>query len=507
MLRLATAIGTLLLLQDPVDNELKEFKGLLEALRTAREGGKKETGDLLQKAVEENFLKSLDAITKARKASDVEARKRAEGVAAEMLTALIGQAASLASIQDTEVAGRFFRRIIQTTGLQEAEIVKLHSVAKKAISDRLIKAKSPDGYRSIIPPSLPESENAAEFYTQALSKGKELFPDIKQLKEFTSKLSARSDDRIATANEFIKVISPVIELIRKGSERKACRFPFDYRGGKEGFELEPYPMELLTQALKLSALAHSVLGDHSAARKMCTLHARFISWNDGEPDLGLALLTCATIASLKESVEHIFSQDPPPAADVGALEKALKRIDPRKMFTRGFQGEGPFAVAVIEKATSPNSESSWPLAVQAILLEELVPVLDTNLQILDLVSHNYQKTMVQIEAIKTGMDATSIGILTFTPQPSALLSMYKAMAHLTLLEIAVAIYRYHNEHGRIPESLKELCPKYMDQLPIDPYTGDSIGYEGGSVYSVGRNGRKDDSADSGDDIQLRVTKR
>ena len=61
--------------------------------------------------------------------------------------------------------------------------------------------------------------------------------------------------------------------------------------------------------------------------------------------------------------------------------------------------------------------------------------------------------------------------------------------------IGLALELYHREHGKWPESLGELSPKYLPTLPADPITGKPLHYKVVSdrpiVYSVGVDGDDD----------------
>jgi hypothetical protein len=50
-------------------------------------------------------------------------------------------------------------------------------------------------------------------------------------------------------------------------------------------------------------------------------------------------------------------------------------------------------------------------------------------------------------------------------------------SHLSAAEIAVALRRYKLDLGGYPEDLAALAPRYIDQLPINPYTGKPAVYE------------------------------
>ena len=61
--------------------------------------------------------------------------------------------------------------------------------------------------------------------------------------------------------------------------------------------------------------------------------------------------------------------------------------------------------------------------------------------------------------------------------------------------IGLALELYHREHGKWPESLGELSPKYLPTLPADPITGKPLHYkivgDRPIVYSVGVDGDDD----------------
>lgn len=69
------------------------------------------------------------------------------------------------------------------------------------------------------------------------------------------------------------------------------------------------------------------------------------------------------------------------------------------------------------------------------------------------------------------------------------------------LLVTLAVQWYHRDHGEFPDNLELLSGKYLDMLPVDPFspTGAQMIYrrtpEGAIVYSVG-----DDAVDSGGDV-------
>jgi hypothetical protein len=63
----------------------------------------------------------------------------------------------------------------------------------------------------------------------------------------------------------------------------------------------------------------------------------------------------------------------------------------------------------------------------------------------------------------------------------------------------LAAERYRREHaGAVPQSLDALVPRYLNRVPLDPFSGDPIRYryvgDSYTIYSIGRNGEDDAGA-------------
>jgi hypothetical protein len=85
-------------------------------------------------------------------------------------------------------------------------------------------------------------------------------------------------------------------------------------------------------------------------------------------------------------------------------------------------------------------------------------------------------------------------------------------AQRDMARVAYALAAYHSEHDQYPETLNLLTPRYIAEIPADPFAGDAMRYrrvdEDYLLYSVGADredddGRGYDSEPRGDDIALR----
>ena len=79
--------------------------------------------------------------------------------------------------------------------------------------------------------------------------------------------------------------------------------------------------------------------------------------------------------------------------------------------------------------------------------------------------------------------------------------------------VAFSLAGYHRDHGRYPDQLEALAPKYLAKVPGDRFSGKSLVYrpeqKGYLLYSVGPNGTDDDGrgpddTPPGDDLSVRV---
>lgn len=96
----------------------------------------------------------------------------------------------------------------------------------------------------------------------------------------------------------------------------------------------------------------------------------------------------------------------------------------------------------------------------------------------------------------------------FPDLESLLQSRYEAVADLHASRVAVAVLRWHDEHGELPVTLDAVVPQYLSAIPEDPFTGEPLIYrvleEGFVVY---RGGGESESGPPPDDRAFRVRMR
>lgn len=85
-----------------------------------------------------------------------------------------------------------------------------------------------------------------------------------------------------------------------------------------------------------------------------------------------------------------------------------------------------------------------------------------------------------------------------------------------ILRIAMALAAYRLDHGRYPEKLDQLKPRYLPEIPIDIFANAPLHYQidqnGYNIYSIGPNrlddgGRNKHDSPAGDDLSVRMPMR
>ncbi len=135
---------------------------------------------------------------------------------------------------------------------------------------------------------------------------------------------------------------------------------------------------------------------------------------------------------------------------------------------------------------------------------------------------NHQDTILQLNEIESDLeddkllyqyDASKRNLLTSTFIPGLAIAMRKhewtqTLGQITL--VALAVERFHNAKGAWPEDLQSLVPKYLSEVPQDPYTGKKFQLRASANgYALSTTGDfndldKDDLETSSNEIVFRV---
>jgi hypothetical protein len=272
----------------------------------------------------------------------------------------------------------------------------------------------------------------------------------------------------------------------------------------------------VARLLQLEAMRRAQDGDADGA---CRLEVPLINTGRSigpEHTLLVMLIRTALLAVATQTLERTLAQGEPGEASLAAVQQLLEREEEETpaLALAAFRGERALAHRMME-AIEHGDLSLSALAAAPSLGERVQDILNGGM-----VRHShavYLRYMTEaIEVAKAPGPAQAARLkellapverdrkaaLAAVLLPAAervLATESRKLAQLRSTIVALALERYRRAEGRWPTSLDALTPRYLREVPTDPYDGKPLRYrrldDGVVVYSVGP-----DQADNGGEI-------
>ena len=249
-----------------------------------------------------------------------------------------------------------------------------------------------------------------------------------------------------------------------------------------------------------------------------------------EPILISQLVCVACRALAVSTLEHVINRTEFTDEQLVDLSQTLVNSEDPSAMTRAIAGERCAGVSIFKMPAAQiprvaDGSASPPLVV-AYALYKFAGLADMDAIIyLDLMN-DYIKALKlppeqrqeAADAVDARFDKTSrIHVLLHVMMPA--LSRVttidvRAAAQLRTAQAGLAIERYRLAAGKLPDTLAELIPAYLDAVPKDPFDGKELRYKqldtGFVVYSIGEDGSDDGGKEkprkrSGSDVPIDVT--
>lgn len=308
-------------------------------------------------------------------------------------------------------------------------------------------------------------------------------------------------DQLDAAKAFLAKVSGAVEsLHQQAQSTKPARYDIHPGQLARSFVELPYT-ESHRQAcrvLTLAAYVHAHEGRNSEIVKCVQTSLRIANSLVDEPSLMAQQLSLACMLTAKNIVKDFIDLEFTDA-ELATLQQALRSFDPKASFTRGLEAE---TVTVLENFQNPRVTGPLPRKQDAAFFIELT------LPLLDAAAHGSWPEVMQragemkeiAEDVENDPTAATRYMLTLGIVP-ALEAMSRsharAAAHLAVVDALIATRRFHLRNGRLPESIDQLVPDFLPEVPLDPLSTDAqplnlMTVDGRTkIYSVGLN-RVDD---------------
>jgi hypothetical protein len=237
-----------------------------------------------------------------------------------------------------------------------------------------------------------------------------------------------------------------------------------------------------------------------------------------EPFLLSALIRLACDAQAVDALERTLAQGEPSAAELKAVQVLLEQEAAEPMLVRALRGERAglqkMLLSLRSRGTSiadllDQSTASRSAGIERKLLVASGPTLvrRSHPRMLQLLNEYVQASQLPFEEQPRAMDKldrkvrrarVDYDIVTglLMPALQKVAEAYRrGIGNLRCAYVAVALERYRQDHGRWPQTLDALVPRYLAAVPADPQDGKPLRFKcrpnGVVVYWIGQDGIDD----------------
>ena len=398
---------------------------------------------------------------------------------------------------------------------------------------------------SVVPPPPPPDANAASLYREAIWLSRTAFaiPTEEYMRLFGDNPLPVASDEVA---DVLKRQAPLIDLIRRGTEREECRFNRDSSRPRHSMLVqETAEMRELARLLLLSARRQAV--DGHPAEAIADV-ARLIRMGEhlARDPLGISSLVGMAIddlalSTLAEVLPQVTHADQLNAIDPLRLSQASEKLSAAKSALLFDE-----AMSLNNAADIADKRIGWSMLYDQTLTgnsgrETLFGVLCVDpfyrnfvlrgdvddfrrrcrrdiqrMSYLFHFDHRDPDARRRGLAESSKLDGAGLYSQLFMPAFSQLNGAgWRSEARRNVAGVLLAATRYRLAAGALPESLEALVPEYLPYAPVDVFAQDNALLKLVStdsewtVYSIGDNGRDDggprpesEPIDGKDDIGL-----
>jgi hypothetical protein len=236
-----------------------------------------------------------------------------------------------------------------------------------------------------------------------------------------------------------------------------------------------------------------------AAEVAKSLTALFRIWRlfDGEPVLVSRIVVSLRDHDARRVLSESLGRIEIPADDLIDIQNQIRNRDHAKEMRIALLGERVISYEVMQDLHQldekiPKGSRAQPSDVAFYLeyMQRHIASLDLEcpemLREHDHIEADYIKQNIREGGYRHTVSGLLLPILAIIPYKLA-----EDIAGSRAADSGIAVELYRREHSNLPESLDLLVPKYLPNVPIDPFNGKPMLYKvdekGFTIYSVGKN--------------------
>ncbi len=338
-------------------------------------------------------------------------------------------------------------------------------------------------------------------------------PDIDRLETALSRL-APQDDSLKNALEVgLKPSAPALSEARRLADLPQGSYAFSWT--REGFttklpHLQNLPLVCRLLELDVARLAAEDDADGALASSRAVLNTgRSVG---DEPSSISQLTRIACVIRAVKAAERVLARGEPSEEALAVTQELLADEAAQPLLlvmARAERGMAHWQMSAYEAGDSDVRQLLADLGAddKAVQRYQKLPegiaarpahawLLRHLTRFVDIARMPPHEQAAQIERWqKSVADAPDVARLLLVAAPKLVRAFQKHQAHLRCAVAAVAAERYRRAHGGWPNSLADLTPALLPEVPSDPFDGAPLRYrrrdDGAVIYTVGPDGQDD----------------
>ena len=365
------------------------------------------------------------------------------------------------------------------------------------------------------------AENAADTFIDSFSsyeiwggeEKRKLLPVV-GLAKLPLRTEPLTEETKALVTRYIADNQQALELLHKGAAIEHSRYHVDLSKGLEALNLDFSNIRHGARLLKLEAILDAENGKPEQAAGSITSAFGLARSLSKEPMLVSQLVRIAcqelAVSTLERAVNRTEFSD----EQLADLSRTLVNAEDPCAMIRAFVGERCMGISILKMPAakilpllSIESNRPHPLGALKITLYRFAGLADMGAAIyLDLMSDYIKAIQLPSPQRQEAADAVDarfekisrIHILVHVIMPALSRCTtidLRIAAQLRSARAGLAVQRYRLAANKLPDTLTELVPTYLDAVPEDPFDGKELRYKkletGFVVYSIGEDGSDD----------------
>ena len=385
--------------------------------------------------------------------------------------------------------------------------------------DKIRAAGEPLTFKDLVEgiPKIEEKDNAGRYYAAAL----ELLDEEESNKvheEFIDNyIHAPEKDRdkkiLDQAGKFLQENEEVINLLDKAAEMPACQLDIKILGvGITNTRCQGRIKAMARlQSVRSLYLAETGKGDKAIDSLVSELRMGRIFKNQPELTTALIQIGCTSIAC--SDIQQVLKRCLPTEKALIRIEAALKEQEQLQRPAQMMIEERVYTIAtqvlalplkIKKQILEDNAEFdvqpfwAWPTSsITPWARQILAGYLHDMAGFIELLNKPWPEVL-RISRKYAYEIESWMGKMTIRSLVRAISIYGSATAKVRCTRTAVAVERFRRVNGRVPKSLDELVPRFIEKVPMDPFSGKELLYklddDSYTIYSVNEN-MKDDNGD------------